>query len=298
MAYASTTETFGSRLFRSAGLLVLALGCASPAPASQVPNEPPKPSLSVTETSDASVVFVRVPGAEGTGTPVVKFLEKTIPLYSVEGGWEGVVPIPYLQPSGEARIEVSAPGGAPVSLPVLIKQNTYKSEKLTVDPGKVKPKKKDLERIKKEGGMIKRVYRTLTPKKYWTGNFVLPVQSEFTSPYGTKRTYNGMMTGSHQGVDLRAPTGTPIYSPAPGRVAFVYNMFLTGHTIVLDHGYGLFTVYAHLSRTDVKEGQEIPTQHLLGLAGATGRVSGPHLHWGATIHDVKVNPQSLLQGMR
>jgi murein DD-endopeptidase MepM/ murein hydrolase activator NlpD len=235
---------------------------------------------------------------EGAAAPSVKFLDKSIPLYAIDRGWEGIVPIPYLQPSGEARIEVSAPGAAPISLPVLVKQNVYKSEKLTVQPGKVKPKKKDLERIKKEGGLIKRVYRTLTPKKYWTGNFVLPVQSEFTSPYGTKRIYNGMMTGSHQGVDLRAPTGTPIYAPAPGRVAFVYNMFLTGHTVVLDHGYGLFTVYAHLSRTDVREGQEIPTQHQLGLAGATGRVSGPHLHWGAIIHDVKVNPQALLQGMR
>lgn len=291
---------FGSRLCKNAGLMLLALGCASPtpAPASRVPSEPPRPSLSVNETTDASVVFVRIPSTEGSATPEVKFLNKSIPLYAVEGGWEGLVPIPYLQPEGEARIEVSAPGTTPVSLPVLVRQNVYKSEKLTVAPGKVKPKKKDLERIKKEGGMIKRVYRTLTPKKYWTGNFVLPVQSEFTSPYGTKRVYNGMMTGSHQGVDLRAPTGTPIYAPAPGRVAFVYNMFLTGHTVVLDHGYGLFTVYAHLSRTDVTEGQEIQTQHQLGLAGATGRVSGPHLHWGAVIHDVKVNPQSLLQGMR
>lgn len=294
------TEMFRSKLFRAGAVLLFGLGCASAtqAPASLSASKIQSPSLSVTETSDASLVFVSVPSDASGKVPEVRFLEKKIPLYPVEGGWEGVVPVPYLQPSGESRIEVHGWGTQTLSLPFQVRQSVYQSERLTVDPSKVRPKKKDLLRIKKESAMIKRVYRSITPKKYWSGNFEIPVRSEFTSPYGTKRVYNGMMTGSHQGVDLRAPTGTPIYAPAPGRVAFVYDMFLTGHTIVLDHGYGLFTVYAHLSRPDVKVGQEVRTQDLLGLAGGTGRVSGPHLHWGAVIHDVKVNPQSLLQGMR
>jgi murein DD-endopeptidase MepM/ murein hydrolase activator NlpD len=127
---------------------------------------------------------------------------------------------------------------------------------------------------------------------------VLPIDSKVTSIYGTKRTFNGEMRSFHQGLDLRAKTGTPVRAPAGGTVVLAKDLFFTGNTVILDHGYGIFTIYAHMSKLGVKKGEKVNVKQQLGLSGATGRASGPHLHWGAQVNKSKVNPLELTRVMQ
>jgi murein DD-endopeptidase MepM/ murein hydrolase activator NlpD len=167
-----------------------------------------------------------------------------------------------------------------------------------VNPRHVSPSKRDLKRIQRESSEIGKLYRTLTFKKYWKGPFRLPIKSKMTSPYGTKRTFNGELKSFHQGLDLRAAVGDPIRAGASGRVVMAKSLFFTGRTVILDHGYGVYTIYAHMSAFKVRKGQMVRPSTVLGLAGMTGRASGPHLHWGAVIQRSKVNPAELLKVMR
>ena len=135
----------------------------------------------------------------------------------------------------------------------------------------------------------------MTLKKFWQGPFELPIQSRVTSAFGTRRVYNGVLKSFHTGLDLKAAMNTPIHAAAPGIVALSKNLFYTGNTVILDHGYGILTVYAHMNLRKVKVGDVVDVQQILGLSGKTGRVNGPHLHWQGIAHQVKVNPLGLVQ---
>jgi murein DD-endopeptidase MepM/ murein hydrolase activator NlpD len=171
----------------------------------------------------------------------------------------------------------------------------YSIENLKVDSKFVDPGKKALARIRREQKELKAIYQKITRKKYWNGPFVLPVNSATTSPYGGKRMYNGELRSFHSGLDLKAAVGVPITAPAPGVVVLAKDLYFTGGTVVLDHGYGVFTIYAHLSKVGVKVGKKVEQREILGLAGATGRVSGPHLHWTTQVSGVKVNPTEFVR---
>jgi murein DD-endopeptidase MepM/ murein hydrolase activator NlpD len=118
----------------------------------------------------------------------------------------------------------------------------------------------------------------------------LPMKSTITSLYGNKRLFNGQLKSYHNGIDFRASIGTPVFAANAGDIRLAENLFYSGNAVIVDHGTGIFTIYAHLSRIDVSSGQKIQKGQQLGLTGATGRVNGPHLHWGVKVYDVAVNP--------
>jgi murein DD-endopeptidase MepM/ murein hydrolase activator NlpD len=178
-------------------------------------------------------------------------------------------------------------------VPLQIVDGNYHEEKLKVSPKHVAPKKKDLIRIEKEQKEIGLLYKKIREEREWKGPFGFPIQSIVTSPYGGKRLFNGQLQSSHQGLDLRAKMRTPILAPTGGTVVLAKELFFTGNTVILDHGYGLFTIYAHMSKLKVKRGDVVTTGKLLGLSGMTGRASGPHLHWGAVLRAVKLDPLDL-----
>jgi murein DD-endopeptidase MepM/ murein hydrolase activator NlpD len=120
------------------------------------------------------------------------------------------------------------------------------------------------------------------------------VDGEPTSPFGARRIFNDKPRDPHPGIDLRAPTGTVVRSSGRGRVALAGDLYYSGGTVIVDHGGGLFTVYAHLSRIDAREGAPVDAGTVLGLSGATGRVTGPHLHWGAKIGNLPCDPRALV----
>jgi len=151
------------------------------------------------------------------------------------------------------------------------------------------------QRAAREAKELDKIYATATPEILWAKPFRSPIPGQAKgSNFGHRRVFNGQPRAPHAGSDLKAATGTPIHATNRGRVTLAKNLFFTGNTVVLDHGIGVYTIYAHLSKIDVKVGDIVEENQLLGLAGATGRVTGPHLHWSARIQGARVDPFSLL----
>ncbi len=167
----------------------------------------------------------------------------------------------------------------------------YPSETLTVNPEMVKPPEHAQERIKRERTEIANAHRITTPDAVLTKPFQLPLQTNtVTSPFGVRRTYNGEVKSRHTGVDFRAANGTPIMAPSDGVVKMAQNNWYTGGHIIIEHGWGVTTSYFHLSDMNVKPGDKVTQGQIIGLTGDTGRVTGPHLHWGVSVRGVPVNP--------
>lgn len=175
-------------------------------------------------------------------------------------------------------------------IPLQIIEGNYKKEALKVAPKHVSPSPKNLQRIKAEKKEIRRIYTSSSDTRLWYGNFIKPVTSNTTSVFGTQRLFNGELQSYHRGTDLRAKTGTPIYVSNSGIVRLAKNLFYSGNIVIVDHGKGIFTNYAHLSKIKVRVGQHVARGDQIGLSGATGRVSGPHLHWGVKINGSYVDP--------
>jgi murein DD-endopeptidase MepM/ murein hydrolase activator NlpD len=158
----------------------------------------------------------------------------------------------------------------------------------------VNPTKQDLARIDRERIWIDAALGKYTANRVPELRMEPPVPGERSSSFGLRRFFNGEARNPHSGMDIAAAAGTPIRAPAPGRVLDVGDFFFNGNTVFLDHGAGVVTMYCHLSRIDVKPGQEIATGQVLGLVGATGRVTGPHLHWGIAVNRAMVDPALFL----
>ena len=168
-------------------------------------------------------------------------------------------------------------------------------QKLKVDPAYVEPPASELDRIREDREKVRRVWSSGDPRRRWSGPFALPVDAPVRANFGSRRVFNGKPRSSHEGADLAAPAGAPVTAPGPGRVALAEELYFSGGTVILDHGAGLFTMYFHLSRIDVKAGDAVAAGTQIGAVGATGRATGPHLHWGARLNRARINPLGLLQ---
>ncbi len=148
-------------------------------------------------------------------------------------------------------------------------------------------------RVADEATRLRALWSRATPSRLWSEPFVMPVKGAPGSPFGLRRFFNGMPRSPHAGLDIKAATGTIVRAANDGRVALAGDLFFTGNTVVVDHGLGLYTIYAHLSRVDVAEGAAVWRGQPIGRVGATGRVTGPHLHWGAKLGGARVDPLRL-----
>ena len=175
-------------------------------------------------------------------------------------------------------------------------KKTFPEQSLTVKPKYVEPSKEALARIESERTRLAAIYAKRTPLPVADAPFTKPVSGDPTSAFGLRRVFNGKPRSPHSGLDLRAAEGTPVLASGSGDVVFAGDLYFSGLTVILDHGGGLFTIYAHLSRIDVKEGERASREQILGLSGATGRVTGPHLHWGAKVGNRIFDPRGLLDG--
>ena len=177
---------------------------------------------------------------------------------------------------------------------VRIGSKSFPTERLTVKQEYVEPSPAVAERIAAETKRLAALYAERSPSALQGTPFARPVPGEPLGIFGARRILNGKPRAPHPGLDLRAPAGTPVVSAGPGRVALAEDLYFSGNTVIVDHGEGLFTIYAHLSRIDVDAGEKIDERSPIGLSGATGRVTGPHLHWGAKIGDRPFDPTALL----
>lgn len=212
--------------------------------------------------------------------------------------WSGWALVDLEQSPGPARIKVwgRTEDGLEVlgTRDVVIARKRFPTQRLEVDSKYVTPPPEIEARMKREKKRLAEIFAVRRPTPPPSTPFIRPVPGEATSIFGTRRVFNGKPRAPHPGLDLRAPTGTPVKAAGAGRVTLAEELYFSGNTVILDHGAGLFTVYAHLSSLLVQEGDEARTGQVVGLSGATGRVTGPHLHWGAKVGDRPFDPTALL----
>ena len=212
----------------------------------------------------------------------------------------GLIGIPYRQEPGPAKLTLkwsNDTGEYAQTIPFEIIAGKYRTDVLKVDSARVNPSKKNIKRSRKEARRVRQTYADGSSARLWNGAFQLPMSSEITSSFGNRRLFNGQLKSYHNGVDFRAPVGTPVFAANSGVVEIAENLFYSGNVVIIDHGNLIFTIYAHLSKIEVTAGQQIEKGQQLGLTGATGRVSGPHLHWGVKVNGTAVNPIQFIRAM-
>lgn len=235
-------------------------------------------------------------GAAPTEPGPVMYNDHRAPVVPNGTTWTAVVGIPLNTPPGPQAAHLVGTGGKELrALPFTVAPKQYAEQRLTVkDQRKVEPNAEDLARIDREQVLVDRALGRYTTEFTPPWQMPAPVPGERSSSFGLRRFFNGQPRNPHTGMDIAAAEGTPILSPAAGRVVEAGDFFFNGNTVFVDHGHGVVTMYCHLSRIDVKPGDVVASGSVLGLVGATGRVTGAHLHWGIGINRAMVDPALLL----
>jgi len=221
------------------------------------------------------------------------FGKKRVLTRKTNNTWQALIGLPLKIKPGIHKIKIISSQGKKHYREFSVHNKDYETRHITIKNKRmVSPRKEDIERHYKEKPLI------LAALKQWTENnqvetqFTLPVDGRFSSIFGLKRIYNNQKRiRRHTGLDIAAPQGTAVTSPAKGRVIRTGNYFFTGNTVFIDHGQGLITMYSHLNKTQVKAGQQLEQGEKIGTVGMTGRVSGPHLHWVVSLNNTKVDPK-------
>jgi murein DD-endopeptidase MepM/ murein hydrolase activator NlpD len=246
----------------------------------------------------------RVPGGlavldlgSGEASPgAVYFGQYRAPVVRTSQGWKALVGLPLATEPGRRTVKLvtPAPDDADREIAFDVAAKVYATQKLTVEPRKADPLPEDLKRIDAEDERTERALSTYSEELTPTWAWAAPVPGPQSDSYGKRRVFNGLPRKPHSGMDIAAPTGTPIRSPAAGRIVESGDFFFNGNTVFVDHGQGVLTLYCHLSRIDVKPGDLVQEGDVLGLVGATGRVTGAHLHWGVSVNRAMIDPALLL----
>ncbi len=177
---------------------------------------------------------------------------------------------------------------------VTVHAANYETSRLTVPQKYVTPDPETLKRIEAEQEIKHAAFAHVIPSPEWAGDFVAPVPMEISENYGTSRTFNGKLASVHRGTDYRAPSGTPVHASNAGEVVLARELYYEGNCVVIDHGLGFMTLYMHLSKFDVKEGDKVEKGQTIALSGGTGRVTGPHLHLSVRWNGEYLDPSKLL----
>jgi murein DD-endopeptidase MepM/ murein hydrolase activator NlpD len=248
-------------------------------------------------TTQGQAIRLSLPDEPGIESVEIKFQDKTIPYIHAGKVWTTVLGIDLdVKPgshSGEIRIKKDGKTEKRTQT-FTVTAGKFSIQRLKVADQYVELSKENTERALKEQKDLDEIHNTITPEAFWTEPFIVPVPGGVGANFGSRRVFNGESRNPHGGADLRATTGTPVRSTNRGRVVLAGDLFFTGNTVIVDHGLGIYTLYAHLSRIDVKKDAMVERAQVIGLAGATGRVTGPHLHWGARVQNARVDPFSLI----
>ena len=214
-------------------------------------------------------------------------------------GWFALAGVDVDVPVGPSVIKITvhdAKGGSrPLKRTVRVQSAHYRTSSLTVAPEFVQPGPKALKQIADDQLLTTKAYASSAPLPLWKGNFRAPMDSPQTERFGTRRIFNGTLASNHKGLDFRAAPGTPVRASNDGVVVLAKPLYYAGNSVFIDHGMGLFTLYMHFSKISVREGQHVVRGQKLGLSGATGRVTGPHLHWAVRWQGAYLDPAKLLR---
>lgn len=229
----------------------------------------------------------------------VVWLDKVVPLAGQGNKAQVMLSIPLgTQEESIALLLRSSQGFRVYSALVAVRKKEFPSQSLRVDPRFVNPPESELERIKREAEKNRAIYAAITPARYWETPLQRPVRGDISSEFGVQRLFNGEPRSRHRGVDFRGAEGTNIRSVAAGKVMLAENQYYSGNVVIVDHGLGVYSVYAHMSAFNVKEGDVVKAGQSLGLVGSTGRVTGPHLHLSFMVLGQAATPERLMDGFR
>jgi murein DD-endopeptidase MepM/ murein hydrolase activator NlpD len=237
-------------------------------------------------------LFVSAPGLPPGARAVLSWDGRQYRMYPLASEWRGVIPLRVEERPGvhAVRVTYRGPAGGQRALtqtvnvgrtPVRIQHLSMPRsiERLYTYPGR-----------KKELATVRRALLTETPAESWDGNFLIPIHGRYTTWFGERRIRNGRVVGTHMGLDIAAPTGTPIRADNAGRVVLARALVMHGTTVVIDHGLGVTSIFLHQSALRCHEGQRVHRGDVIGLVGQTGVATGPHLHWGVYVHGTPVSP--------
>ncbi len=244
-------------------------------------------------------IQIKFPDEAGIRSMEVEWSNKKVPFAKVGDQWITVLGVDLDAKPGDhpANVKVTMQDGRTDLKPMLITVNDvkYPTTELKVEEKYVQLSPQNLKRANRETKELEAIHSTITPEILWKDDFIVPIEGGAGRNFGHRRVFNGEPRAPHAGADLRASTGIPIHSTNRGRIVLAKNLFFTGNTVIVDHGIGIYSLYAHLSRIDVKKGDLVERDKVVGLAGATGRVTGPHLHWGMRVQGARVDPFSLVE---
>ena len=267
-------------IFRSLAGAALALCVMLPAHAdsyiSRLLNKPVPGGVAVVDLGPAN----QAPKATWQGKPVLVVKDQ-------DARWLAIVGIPLTIKPGTSQ-QVNSGGR---NLPFTVGSKKYPEQHITLkNQRQVNPNPDDLKRIEQELDVQVRAYRSFTPGT--PSNLLLdkPVNGLLSSKFGVRRFFNGEERNPHAGLDFAVPAGTPIKSPAAGKVILIGNYFFNGNTVFVDHGQGFISMFCHMSKIDVKVGDTVPRGGVVGRVGSTGRATGPHMHWNVSLNDARVDP--------
>ena len=202
-----------------------------------------------------------------------------------------LVGIPLSASTGSHRVLAETAAGQQINLNFNVDPKTYREQRLTIENERqVNPEPQDMERIGRESQEMNRAFSSWTEPQQQVTRFAVPTEGTISSSFGFRRFFNDQPRNPHSGMDIAAPEGTPIHAPADGTIVATGNYFFNGNTIIVDHGYGLITLYCHMNEIDVEVGTEVRAGEQIGKVGQTGRVTGPHLHWSINLNNVRVDP--------
>ena len=214
------------------------------------------------------------------------------------GNWYALAGVDVEAPIGPSLLKIEVRSGAKsrdLSRTIVNHAAHYRTGSLSVAPKFVEPDPEALKQIEAESQLKAKIFATSAPEPLWTGSFRAPVTAQATDCFGTRRMFNGKLASVHKGMDFRAASGTVVRAGNSGVVVLARPLYYEGNCVIVDHGLGLYTLSMHFSRIDVKEGQRVAQGQALGLSGATGRVTGPHLHWAVRWQGAYLDPAKLLK---
>jgi murein DD-endopeptidase MepM/ murein hydrolase activator NlpD len=243
---------------------------------------------------------VQYPNEPGLEAASISWGGREVPLVTDGDRWLTVLGVDLDLPAGEHEAAVTfryEDGRVERREETIeVKGKDFPTTRLTVAPKYVELSPEDQARANREAKETAAVYAHLTPEKYWREPFIAPIPGATGGRnFGHRRVFNNQPRAPHSGADLKAPAGTEILASNMGKVVLAHDFFFNGNAVFIDHGLGVYTMYLHLSKILVKPGDLVLRGQVVGLAGATGRVTGPHLHWGARILDARVDPFSLIE---
>jgi murein DD-endopeptidase MepM/ murein hydrolase activator NlpD len=224
----------------------------------------------------------------------VRAFNRDVPVYpGGETGWRALVGIDLSVKPGTHVVAIETADGRRASHTLTVRPRTFRTRTLKVDPAFVTPPPEEAARIAREARELERIWQAADPARLWQGAFVRPVPEPANSAFGTHSVFNGEPRSQHSGADFASPDGTPIKAPNAGRVVLASSRYFSGNTVVIDHGLGLLSLFAHLSVIGVEKGASVTAGEEIGKVGGTGRVTGPHLHWSVRLNGARIDPLSL-----